>query len=698
MKAYFGIAEMLILTAIGCSSRDAASAPPPGAARAAATVQSSLDGGQGFRVEAERFADVRLLRYRAPGFEALDAKHKELLYYLYEAALAGREIIYDQKYRYNLAIKRTLEEVLKHYPGDRSTPEFQALVVYLKRIWFSNGIHHHYSNDKFAPGFDFAAFERIVRGTPAGRFPLRAGQSLDALLAELRTVMFDPAVDGKLVSKSGASDVLASSAINYYGAGLTQRDVASFYTGRLQPGDPEPVSLGLNSTLVKNGVAPAEQVWKVGGRYTEALEHVVAWLEKAIGVAENEAQRAALEKLVRFYRSGDLRDWDDYNVAWVEDKDSLVDTINGFIEVYHDPLGMRGSFESVVAFRDPLATRRIDAIARQAQWFEDNSPILGRHKKANVKGITGRVVTVVIESGDTAPATPIGINLPNADWIRKQHGSKSMSLGNVVTAYEAVRGGADREFAWDAADAERIERWGALSSDLHTDMHEVIGHASGQLDPGVAPLHETLKNYGSTLEEARADLVALYYAIDPKLVELGLMPSVEVGQVEYERYIRSGLQMQLHRVAPGGDVEEDHMRNRQLVAAWVYEKGKPDNVIERRERDGKTYFVVRDYARLRELFGELLCELQRIKSAGDYAAIRDLVERYAVKVDPALHAEVLARYATLDIPPHAGFIGPRLVPVRDGERIVDVKIEYPDDFSAQMLEYADKYAFLPTWS
>jgi dipeptidyl-peptidase-3 len=687
---------MLTSTLIGSSSRDSANSPP-GAGQARQTAPD-VAGAQAFRVEAERFADLRLLRYQVPGFADLGAKHKELLYYLYEAALSGREIIFDQKYRYNLGVKRTLEEVVKHYAGDRSTPEFKALVVYLKRIWFSNGIHHHYSNEKFDPGLDFAAFERIAKATPAGRFPLRAGQSLDDLLAELEPIMFDPEVDSKLVSKSGASDMLASSAINYYGRGLTQSDVASFYSGRLEPNDAEPVSLGLNSTLARNGAGLVEEVWKVGGRYTEALERVVFWLEKAIAVAENDAQRAALERLVRFYRSGDLRDWDEYNIAWVEDKDSLVDAINGFIEVYHDPLGMRGSFESVVSFRDPVATRRIEAIAKEAQWFEDHSPILARHKKANVKGITGRVITVVVESGDTAPATPVGINLPNADWIRKQHGSKSVTLGNITAAYEAVRGGADREFAWDAADAERIERHGALASDLHTDMHEVIGHASGQLDPGVAPVHETLKNYGSTLEEARADLVALYYAIDPKLVELGIMPSVEVGQVEYERYIRNGLQQQLYRVPLGGDVEEDHMRNRQLVAAWVYEKGKPDNVIERRERDGKTYFVVRDYERLRDLFGELLRELQRIKSEGDYVAIRDLVERYAVKVDPAMHAEVLARYAKLNIPPFAGFIAPRLVPVRDGERIVDVKIEFPDDFGAQMLEYAERYAFLPTWS
>jgi dipeptidyl-peptidase-3 len=537
----------------------------------------------------------------------------------------------------------------------------------------------------------------MVKATPGGRFPVRPGQSVDELLAELEAPLFDPAFDAKLVSKGG-SDVLASSAINYYGRGLTQQDVSEFYAGRLAPNDREPVSLGLNSTLEKSGAGLAERVWRIGGRYTEALERIVHWLEKASAIAGSDAQRIALDKLVAYYRSGDLRGWDEYNIAWVEDKDSVVDTINGFIEVYHDPLGMRGSFEAVVSFRDPVATRRIAAIAAEAQWFEARSPILDRHKKTDVKGITGRVITVVIESGDCAPATPIGINLPNADWIRTQHGSKSVSLGNIVAAYDAVRGGADREFAWDAADAERGARYAALASELHTDMHEVIGHASGQIEPGVATLYETLKNYGSTIEEARADLVALYYAIDPKLVELGLMPSIEVGQVEYERYIRNALQLQLYRVPAGGDIEEDHMRNRQLVAAWCYEHGKPADVIERRERDGKTYFVVNDFVRLRELFGELLRELQRIKSEGDYAAARDLVERYAVKVDRRLHAEVLERYATLDIPPFAGFMGPRLVPVRDGERIVDVLLEYPEDFGAQMLEYAEQYAFLPSWN
>jgi dipeptidyl-peptidase-3 len=685
---------MLTTTLAGCSGGQDAPSTTPATPQAA--VSPADVAAEPFRFEAERFADLALLRYRVPGFEALDLAKKKLLYYLSEAALSGREIIYDQKYRYNLAIKRTLEEIVKHYSGDRDTADFRALVVYLKRIWFSNGIHHHYSNDKFDPGFDFAAFARFVKATP-GRFPVRDGRTVDDLLTELRPVMFDASVDAKLVSKGGA-DVLAASAVNFYGDDLTQREVAEFYAARSVRNDPEPISLGLNSRLVRVDGALTEQVFKVGGLYTEALEPMVAWLEKAAAGAENDAQRDVLTKLVAYYRSGDLRDWDAYNIAWVRDTESHVDAIHGFVEVYNDPLGMRGSFESVVSFRDPEATKRIEAIAAEAQWFEDRLPIFDRHKKADVTGITGRVITVVIESGDAAPVTPVGINLPNADWLRKAHGSKSVSLANIVEAAESVRHGADREFAWDEADAERGARWNGLASVLHTDMHEVIGHASGQLDPGVGALHETIRNYGSTLEEARADLVALYYAIDPKLVELGLMPSVEVGQVEYERFIRNGLQQQLYRIVPGNDIEEDHMRNRQLIAAWAYEHGRADNVIERRVRDGKTYFVIRDYAKLRTLFGELLRELQRIKSEGDYDAIRDLVERYAVKVDPALHAEVLERYKKLDVPPYWGYIGPRLVPVeRDGE-IVDVRIEYPEDFGEQMLEYAERYAFLPAWN
>ena len=670
-------------------------AEPSASARPGALPQVH-EGAAEFRVEVERFADVRILRYRVPGFEALDARTKELIYYLYEAALCGREIIFDQKYRYNLAVKRTLEQIVRHYPGNRDTTDFRALTLYLKRLWFANGIHHHYAHDKIVPGFSPAAFAECVRQTPA-EFPVRAGRSREDLLAELTPVIFDASVDAKLVSKSAGRDVLTSSAVNFY-SGVSQAEAEAFYAKRSVPGDEAPVSLGLNSRLVKAHGALIEQVSKVGGRHTEAIEPIVGWLEKAAGVAENDAQRVALEKLIRFYRTGSLEDWDDYTIAWLRDTDSLVDVVNGFIEVYTDPLGMRGAFESVVSFRDSQATRRIAAIAGAAQWFEDHMPYFDRHKKRNVTGISGKVITVVIESGDAAPTTPIGINLPNSDWVRRTHGSKSVSLANVIAAYGAVRGGVDREFSYGPTEIARNERYGELAALLQIDLHEVIGHGSGQLEPGVGPLHETLKNYGSTLEEARADLVALYFAVDPKLVELELMPSVEVGYAAYDHYIRNGLLQQLNRIELGKALEEDHMRNRQLVASWAYEHGRRDNVIEKRVRDGKTFFVVNDHMKLRALFGELLRELQRIKSTGDYPAIRELVERYGVKIDPVLHAEVRARYAALDVPAYSGFMGPRLVPVQRDGAIIDVRIEYPDDFGAQMLEYADRYAFLPTWS
>ena len=683
--------EMLTAIVAASGAADQGAEPPARARPAVAEPAAAADAD--FRVEVERFADVRILRYRVPGFEALDVRTKKLLYYLYEAALCGREITYDQKYRYNLALKRTLEQIVRHYPGNRDTADFRALTLYLKRVWFANGIHHHYGHDKLVPDFSAAAFADYVRGTPA-EFPRREGQSLDELIDELTRVMFDPAFDAKLVSKRTDGDVLASSAVNFY-SGLTQREVEAFYA-KAEGG--KRVSRGINSRLVKVDGTVVEQVQKVGGRYTEAIERIVAWLARAAGCAENEAQRAALEKLIRFYRTGSLEDWDDYNIAWLRDTESHVDVVNGFIEVYNDPLGMRGTFESVVSFRDTQATRRIGTIALAAQWFEDHMPFFGRHKKHSVTGISGKAITVVIESGDAAPATPIGINLPNSDWIRREHGSKSVTLANIVAAYNVVRGGVDREFSYGPAEIERNERFGELAATLHVDLHEVIGHGSGQIERGVGPLHETLKNYGSTLEEARADLVALYFAVDPKLVELGLMPNVEVGCAAYDQFIRNALLQQLNRVELGKDLEEDHMRNRQLIAAWAYEHGLKDNVVERRVRDGKTFFVVNDYTKLRALFGRLLRELQRIKSTGDYEAIRELVERYAVKVDPALHAEVRARYAALDVPAFTGFMGPRLVPVQSGDEIVDVALEYPEDFTAQMLEYADRYAFLPAWN
>jgi len=695
MNSKHVLAISAVLWLIGCSA-DRTGSEPAADTETAAGSAAPPSVEQTFKVETERFADLRILRYRVPGFEELSLQEKELLYFLSEAGYAGREIIYDQKYRYNLAIKRTLEKILRDYPGPRDTPAFEALVVYLKRIWFSNGIHHHYANDKFVPGFSFEDFARLVRDTP-GDFPARPGQSIDAFLDELRPVMFDPSVDAKLVSRAAVTDPVTSSAVNFY-MGVTHDEVEAFYDAMRDPDDDTPVEYGLNSRLVRTNGELREQVWKVGGLYTQALERVVEWLGKAVTVAQDDAQREALEKLIEYYRSGDLEVWDEYAVAWVQSTQSSVDAINGFIEVYNDPIAYRGSFESVVQIVDPVASRRIDAIAAEAQWFEDNSPIADEHKKANVKGIVGRVINVVSEAGDSSPATPVGINLPNSSWIRRDFGSKSVNLANIDEAYNLVAGAAEEEFAWDEDEIERGREYGPAVSHLLTDMHEVIGHASGKLNPGVGPANETLGVYGSTLEEARADLVGLYFMLDPKLVELGLLPSVEAGHIAYDRYIRNGLMQQLNRIELGNEIEEDHMRNRQLVAAWAYERGSADGVIERRTRDGKTYFVVQDYTALRGLFGQLLRELQRIKSEGDFEGIRELVETYGVKVEPELHAEVRERYAALDIPAYSGFINPRLVPVERNGEIEDVRIEYPEDFTGQMLEYADRYAFLPTWN
>ena len=667
-----------------------AAASPPAVSPAGEAAEDAA-----FRYETERFADLRVLRYQVPGFDELGLQEKQLIYYLSQAGYAGREIIYDQKYRYNLAIKRTLEKILEDYPGARDTEDFEALVVYLKRVWFSNGIHHHYSTDKFVPGFSYQAFVRFVHETP-GDFPTRPGQSIDDFLAELRPIMFDPSVDAKLVNRAPGVDAVADSAVNFY-MGVTRDEVEAFYEAMRDPNDETPVEYGLNSRLVKVDGELVEQVWKVGGLYTEALEPMVAWLERAAEVALDEAQRTAIERLIAYYRSGSLEDWDDFAVAWVRSNTSTVDAINGFIEVYNDPIAYRGSFESVVQIVDPEASRRIDALAGEAQWFEDNSPIADEHKKPNVTGITGRVINVVSEAGDASPATPVGINLPNSDWIRREHGSKSISLANIVAAYDAV-GGVTAEFAWDADEIARSDEFGEVTSHLLTDMHEVIGHASGQINPGVGTPNETLGVYGSTLEEARADLVALYYMLDPRLVELGLLPDAAAGHIAYDRYIRNGLMQQLNRIELGNDIEQDHMRNRQMVSAWALDQGRADNVIERRVRDDKTYFVIQDYAALREIFGQQLRELQRIKSEGDFDAIAALVETWGVEVDAELHAEVRERYAQLNIPAYSGFINPRLVPVERNGEIVDVLIEYPDDFSEQMLEYAQDYGYLPTWN
>ncbi|MCB9509316.1 MAG: dihydrofolate reductase [Deferribacteres bacterium] len=660
--------------------------------------QSANDGG--FKVIADQFADLRVLRYRVPGFDALSLQQKKLVYYLYQAALSGRDITYDQNYKHNLLVRRTLESVVKSYTGDKSTNDFEKFMVYAKRVWFSNGIHHHYSTIKFLPEFSEGYFAELVNSSDVSGVMTVDITTPAELIAKLTPIMFDPNVDAKRVNLNSDVDMVVESANNYY-EGVTQAEAEAFYDALTAIKDPTPPSYGLNSKLVKENGVVKEKVWKVGGMYGKAIEKIVYWLEKASSVAENDKQKKALDLLATYYKTGDLRDFDAYNIAWVQDVESTVDAINGFIEVYGDPLGYRASYESVVSIKDAETTKRIDAIGAQAQWFEDNSPIMDEHKKASVKGISAKVITVVVEAGDTSPSSPIGINLPNANWIRKEHGSKSVTLGNITRAYNEASqegGGTTSEFAYSKEEVNRAKKYGSLASDLHTDMHEVIGHASGQLEPGVGTTKETLKNYASALEEARADLVALYYLTDQKLVDIGVMPSIEVGKAEYDSYIRNGLMVQLRRLKLGEDIEEAHMRNRQMVAKWVYEKGQPDNVIEKKVRDGKTYFVINDYEKLRDLFGQLLREVQRVKSQGDYEAGKALIENYGVKVEPDLHKEVLERFANLNIAPYSGFINPRLVPVMEGDDIVDVKVEYPDNFVDQMMEYAKNYSFLPTYN
>jgi dipeptidyl-peptidase-3 len=690
------IATALVLYGCGGATETAAPTEPFAAVVEAPTTPAA--DAAAFQYEADRFADIRILRYQIPGFEALSVQQKKLLYFLSQAGMSGRDMMYDQNYRHNLRVRKLLEQIVQHYAGDRATPEFTAFMTYAKQVWFANGIHHHYSSNKFTPAFTGDYLRELVLNSDGAVWPLSDGQSVDEMLALLEPVMFDPSVDAKKVNTAADVDKVAGSAVNFY-RDVTEDEVVAYYASKKDPNNPHPVMAGLNSRLAKVDGELVEQVWKVGGLYTQAIERVVYWLQQAATVAENDAQRTALELLAKYYQTGDLADFDAYNIAWVADTQSTIDVINGFIEVYNDPLGYRGSFESVVSVRDEEATKRIGAIAARAQWFEDNSPILGDHKKADVTGITGKAIMVVSESGDASPATPIGINLPNSDWIRAEHGSKSVSLSNITGAYNAAPGSSLEEFAASADEIARSKQWAELSGNLHTDMHEVIGHASGKINEGIGNPPDTLKQYASSMEEGRADLVALYYMMDPMLIEIGVMPTLDVGKAEYDGYIRGGLMTQLYRIEPGQKIEEAHMRNRQEIAAWVYEKGLPENVIEKVVRDGKTYFVINDYDKLRGLFGQLLREHQRIKSEGDFAAAQNLIENYGTKVDPELHAEVLRRYATLNVAPYSGFINPQLVPVyangaADGE-IVDVKVEYPTDFVQQMLYYGQQYALLP---
>lgn len=655
----------------------------------------SGDSKSDFEVKCDEFADIEVLRFQIPGFEELTPQQKELAYYLYEAANSGRDIFYDQKYRYNLGIRHTLEAILTNYTGDKTTTDWKNLESYAKRVFFSNGIHHHYSNLKFVPACSFEYFSEVIKSIDAAKLPLNGGTP-DAFLGEMKHIMFDPNYDSKIVNLASGIDNVKSSANNFY-EGVTQAEVEAYYKAKIDTADTHPISWGLNSKMVKENGVVKEQVWKVGGMYSPAIEKIVYWLEKAVTVAENDKQKKSLELLVQYYKTGDLKIWDEYNIAWVNDTESRLDVVNGFIEVYDDAIGKRASFESVVSLKDMEATKRIAAIAKEAQWFEDHSPIAAEHKKASVKGITAKVITVIQESGASAPSTPIGINLPNANWIRQEHGSKSVSLGNIVYSYNIVGAKSPmmKEFALTEEEIKRNADFGALASDLHTDMHEVIGHASGKINPGIGDPDQTLKNYASTLEEARADLVALYYVYDQKLVDMGIMPSVEVGKAEYDGYMRNGLITQLTRLNLGENLEEAHMRNRQLNAAWVFEKGKADNVVEMVKKDGKTYVKINNYEKLRDLFGQLLKEIQRIKSEGDFKAGAALVENYGVKVDQDLLKEVKDRFAKLNVAPYKGFIQPKLTPVIENDKIVDVKVSYPDNWLNDQLERGKNYGFLP---
>lgn len=644
----------------------------------------------------DQFADLQILRYQVSGFENLSLRQKQLLYHLSEAALMGRDILFDQNGRYNLVIRRTLEAVYQYGTVDKSSVDYQAFEVYLKRVWFANGIHHHYGEDKFIPGFSEAFFDAAVRSVDAFLLPLKAGETVDTLLARLKPVIFDPTVMPKRTVQSGDTDWIQASANNYYGEDVTQAEVEAFYGKMKAEGDNRcPLSYGLNSRLEKENGQLVERVWKVGGLYSEAIERIVAELEKAAAFAENEKQRQIIATLIDYYRTGDLRTFDAYSILWVEDTDSQVDFVNGFIETYGDALGLKASWESTVNFRNEEATRRTQTISENAQWFEDHSPVDQRFKKERVKGVSAKVITVTMLGGDCYPSTPIGINLPNADWIRRDHGSKSVTIENIMEAYDKASQGSgfSDEFVWSDEERNCIKTYGFLTDMLHTDLHECLGHGSGQLLPGTDP--DALKAYASTLEETRADLFGLYYLADPKMQELGLVPDGEAFKAEYYKYMMNGLLTQLVRIEEGKEVEEAHMRNRQLIARWVFEQGAADKVVELKKRDGKTFVVINDYQQLRVLFGKLLAEVQRIKSEGDYEAGRSLVENYGVKINPVLHHEIRERYVRLHLSPYKGFVNPIMREVKDDSgHVTDITLDYTEGYAEQMLRYSRDYSYL----
>lgn len=643
---------------------------------------------------ADRFADIQVLRYKIHDFDKLSLKQKELAYYFTQAGLCGRDIYYDQKYRYGIAIRQTLETILETYSGEKSGTDWENFLLYSKRFFFANGNHHHYSADKIMPLFSFEYFAGLIKNSDATKLPLN-GKSTDEFTTRFKTILFDPNFDVKNIDIS-AKDVIVSSCNNFY-EGVTQKEAEDYYNQLKEADTTNRSQIGFNTKLIKVDGKIVEQTWKLDGMYGPAIEKIIFWLEKASGVAENEIQKKTIESLIKFYRTGDPVEFDNYSIAWVGDTISSVDAVNGFIEVYQDALQKKSSFESVVSMKDFEATKRIAAVSHEAQWFEDHSPLMDEHKKKNVKGISAKVITVISEAGDAAPATPIGINLPNNEWIREEHGSKSVSLSNIIEAYNFYKAKSPMMDEFGSSDTvkNRVRKYSAISGELHTDLHEVIGHASGKINKGVGTTDVTLKNYAGILEEARADLVGLYFIMDQKLVDMGVSPSLEVGKAQYDYYILNGMMTQLQRIEPGKNLEEAHMRNRQLVSSWAFQKGEKEKVIEKITRDGKTYFVINDYQKLRTLFGQLLREIQRIKSEGDFKSGQKLVETYGVKVDQTLLTEVHERFSKLDIAPYMGFIQPKLVPIMDGDRIIDVKVKYPKDIISEMLDYGKSYRYLP---
>lgn len=645
-----------------------------------------------FNYNVDRFADIEVLRYKVPGFDELSLNQKKLVYYLNEAALQGRDILFDQNGKYNLAIRSTLEAIYKNYKGDKESPDYKAFETYLKQVWFGNGIHHHYSMDKFVPAFSREFFVSQVKAVPAEDLPLAEGQTVDELITTLSPVIFDTNIMSKRVNQAQGEDLILTSANNLY-EGVTQQEVEEYYNKLKDPNDLTPVSYGLNSKLIKKDGQLVELPYKADGLYGEAITKIIYWLKKAEEVAENDGQKAHIGKLISFYETGNLKTFDEYSILWAEDTISQVDFVNGFIESYGDPLGMKGAWESLVNFKNMEASHRTEIISENAQWFEDNSPVDSRFKKEKVKGVSAKVITAAILAGDCYPSTPIGINLPNANWIRATHGSKSVTIENITDAYdEAAKGnGFNKEFAYSQAEIESMDKYLTITDKLHTDLHECLGHGSGKLLPGVDP--DALKAYGSTLEEARADLFALYYLADKKLIELGILDNPDAYKSEYYKYIMNGLMTQLTRIEPGKNIEEAHMRNRKLISEWAYKHGKDENVIEYVKRDGKTYLKINDYDKLRELFGKLLAEVQRIKSEGDFEAGMKLVEEYAVKVDPEIHKEVLERYSKLNIAPYKGFVNPVYTPVTDSNgNITDIKVDYTESYVDQMLRYSRDYS------